>query len=117
MMAIKLILNNDKSLKATPLNVLNLLVDFMSTHTLSGRSENDRNEKISFNFLRFLKSIGPNGMKATCNVLNKGEMIKNGRLKYSGCVAHKNPLFSLEAIRGMNLFYRFNMCCEPFLDF
>ena len=77
MMAVKAMLNNIETLNATPLNACNLLVEFMSTHTLSGRSENDRNEKISFNFIRHLKSIGPNGMKATCNVLNKGKMTKN----------------------------------------
>ena len=117
MMAVKAMLNNIEALNATPLNACNLLVDFVSTHALSGRSENDRNEKISFNFIRHLKSIGPNGMKALCNVLNKGKRTKNGRLRYSGCVAHKNPLFSLEAVKGMNLFYRFNLMGEKFPDF
>ena len=117
MVAVKAMLNNEHALNAAPLNVCDLLVDFISTHALSGRSENDRNEKISVNFIRHLKSIGPNGMKASCNVLNKGKMTKNGRLRCSGCVAHKNPLFSLEAVKGMNLFYRFNLIGEVFPDF
>ena len=66
--AVKAKLNNTNELREVLLNALNLLVNFMSTHNVSGRSENDRNEMIAFNFPRFLKSLGPNDMKATCNV-------------------------------------------------
>ena len=42
MMAVKEVLNNHRILNASPLNALNLLVDFTSTHSLSGRLENER---------------------------------------------------------------------------
>ena len=117
MMAVTAMLNNNMVLNASPLNALNVLVDFISTHTLPGRSENERNEMMSFNLLMSLKSIGPNGMKATCNVLNKVKLMKNGRLRYSGCVTHKNQYFSIEAVKGLVLFYIFSAMGELFPDF
>ena len=105
MMLFKAMLNNDRVMNASPLNVLKFSVDFILTHALPGRSENDRNEMMSFNFLKSLKSIGPNGMKATCNLLNKGKLLKNGVLRCSGYATHKNPHFSLEAVKGLVLFF------------
>ena len=71
MMAVKAMLINDRVLNSGPLNAFNLLVNFTSTHNLSGRSEDARNGMTSFNFLMSLKHVGNNGMKATCNVLSE----------------------------------------------
>ena len=114
MIAVKAMLNNNRVLNESTLNALKFLVDFMLTHALSGRTENKRNEMTSFNFLRSLKHIGPNGMKSTCNMLNKGKLLKNGTLKHSICVTHKNRHFSLDADKRLVLFYRFNAMGEPF---
>ena len=63
-MAVKACLNYEVDLFLYPLDSLNLAPDFVSTHALSGRSENDRKERHCFNCTKFLTNIGPNGMKA-----------------------------------------------------
>ena len=52
MVTVKAMLSNDRVLKAGPLNALNLLLDFLSTHALSRRPENKCIKMMSFNFLR-----------------------------------------------------------------
>ena len=79
MMAVKAMLNKNIELNAFPLNALIVLVSFMFAHAMSWKSENDYNDMISFYFLRFLKSIGQNGVKDAWNLSNKGNLLKNGR--------------------------------------
>ena len=55
-------------------------------------------------------------MKATYNSLRKLKLLKNGGLMCRDCVAHKNPHFSLEAVKGLVSFYRFSVIGKPFPD-
>ena len=110
-------LNHDSKLHMRPLNSLNLLCNFISSHTLGTRSENDRNELLCCNFTRRVGGIGPNGMEASCVICNRGKTNKSGRLNVGGSVAHKNPLFSADAAKGLLLFYRFKILVEPWPDF
>ena len=116
-MAVKACLNHEVDLFVDPLDSLNLAADFASTHNLSGRSENDRKERYCFNFTKFLKKIGPNGIKASALLLNGGKYNPKGRVTCGGSVAHKNPFFSLDVLKGAIIMYRHGMIGEIFPDF
>ena len=110
-------LNDDPRLKRRPLNSLNLTHSFVSAHAHCSRSESDRLEFLCCNFLKFLPGIGPKGQVASCVFNNGGKSDSSGRLDHNGSVAHLNSMQSMDAIKGMNYFFRYDCIGERFPDF
>ena len=116
-MAFEACSNDDARLKCRPVNSMNLLLSFAGTMAHCSRSESDRMEYLVCNFLKDMPGIGSNGHVASCVFTNGGKTNASGKLDYSGSVAHTNPIQSLDAIKGMNYFFRWNVIGEKFPDF
>ena len=109
--------NNDVRLKCIPLTALNFLHLSVSTQFLCVRSENDRHEYLYCNFIKRVDSVGPKGQIASCVVTNQGKTNFQNIIMSTGCFTHTNALFSLDAIKGAILFFRYKILNETFPSF
>ena len=107
-------LSDGSRLKCRPENSTSLLLSFAGTMAHCSRSESDRMECLVRNLLKDMPGIGSNGRAASCVLANGGITNASGKLDCSGSVAHTNPMQSLDAIEGMNYFFRWNVVREIF---
>ena len=64
-----------------------------------------------------MPGIGQNGHITICAFANGGKSNPSGKLDYHGSIAHTNPMQLVDALKGLNYFFRWNMLGNSFPDF